>query len=287
MKQLLTILVLTLVAMALLACGTAAPADQPPQEFALAQPPAQEDEATPVPTAEPDPQEDQHTPEPADSQESEPTQEPDNGGDSSEPTPEPTPEPTEEPTPERTEEPEPTPEPTVEPTSEPTVTPEPTATPVRSLRCYTYQDGEKCFYIGITPTPRYPDVVDQLGIPAQEAEDAIAEARAGAGGQSDSANAVVVPNLKIVVVMDAGASPNPVLEWMEDQNLVYDHTRGRGWLERWRDDVPGIYVVHTFGADELTGGYVYAVLPAHWIVPLRKVNGVSHLMDGEGQLPPP
>ena len=126
-------------------------------------------------------------------------------------------------------------------------------------------------------------MLEQIGIPAQEAEDAIAKARE----RNESVDTVDVPNLQIVVVMEAGSSPTLVVNWMEDQNLVHDHTRGRGWLNRWHDGVTGIYVIHTYDPGQLFGGSVYAVVPAHLTIPVRKIEGVSHLMDGGNRLPRP
>ena len=89
--------------------------------------------------------------------------------------------------------------------------------------------------------------------------------------------------------MEAGASPSPVVTWLEGEGLELDHIsnppKGVGWLDRWHGKVPDIYVVHTFGPNELMGGMVYAVVPAHLAITVRNVTGVSHLLDGEGSLP--
>ena len=153
----------------------------------------------------------------------------------------------------------------------PRPTPTTTLTPEPLLACYTMPDGSELCRPRATPqpTPQYPEL-GPLSIPAQLSEEALRRHSEGDRSIGD----LEIPNVFIKIFVNPGASTRPVLEYLQDNGLrPLDFSREQ-FDASLRDYTAGIY------GDDRANGAVWAVVPAHLLGPLLKVDNVNLVDDG-------
>ena len=172
-------------------------------------------------------------------------------------------------------------EPAAEPTATPTVEPTNTPTPYPTL-CIAmpeeYQDltelGENhvrrhgflyyCFVetpLPPIPTPKYPQLGDQLSRYAQEAEAAQAAGESGAAAPE-------IPLVYLHIVLSANTEE--VVAWLQRNGIPLSED----WVEGDRGYIGAYRVDWEFGDD-----FIYAFVPASLLVALSQQKGVTYLED--------
>lgn len=177
---------------------------------------------------------------------------------------------------------EPAADPTATPTTEPTATPTPYPTLCIAMP-EEYQDltelGENhvrrygflyyCFVetpLPPIPTPKYPQLGDQLSRYAQEAEAAQAQAKQAAG--ASEASEVEIPLVYLHIVL--AANTEEVVAWLQRNGIPLSED----WVEGDRGYIGAYRVDWEFGDD-----FIYAFVPATLLVALSQQEGITYMED--------
>ena len=150
---------------------------------------------------------------------------------------------------------------------------DPTATPVPTVTCL---EGPGTFEICVTartarPTPKYP-ALERLSIPVQNIEDRLWEARER--GEST----VDIPNVFITVIMEQDESIQPVVDYLEDNDIPHARTLKIGNADGIFAGTVAIYDIHW--GSEYTRANLFAVIPATMVLPIHRMDGIKWMLDG-------